>query len=160
MLMVRPKKAQPDQDAEHLAQPQTDHPASEGLSGNETPPTASAAAEAPPAGEAPQDGRAAWSTRIVGIWTDVEAGVHLREDQTNRRMTIQFDEKPQEGVRRLLKEEHGYRFDGENKLWYKRINPAAARQYRDEAEQLAFEAANLVRQERGLEQKSSFSLGV
>ena len=43
-------------------------------------------------------------------------------------MTIRFDEKPSEAVRKLVKEEHSYRFDGEDKVWYKRINPAQARQ--------------------------------
>jgi hypothetical protein len=38
----------------------------------------------------------------------------------------------------------------------KRINPPTARQSREEAEELAFQVANMIRQEKGLEQKKSF----
>jgi len=109
---------------------------------------------------APEAGKTKWNSRIGGGWGDFEAGVRLNEDHRNRRMTIKFDEKPSEEVRKLMKDEYGYRFDGENQLWYKRINPATARQAREEAEELAFQVANLIRHEKGLEQKESFSIGM
>jgi hypothetical protein len=159
-MAPRPKKAQPAQDAENPAQPQTELPATGAPGANETPSVDSPAADAPAANEAPEAGKSQWGSRIGGGWTDAEAGVHLNEDHRNRRMTIQFDEKPPEAVRKLMKEESGYRFDGENQLWYKRINLPTARQSREEAEAMAFQVANMIRQERGLEQKTSFLLGM
>ena len=76
-------------------------------------------------------------------------------------MTIKFDKKPSEEVRALMKgEQHGYRFDGEDEVWYKKISPAKPRQSRQEAEDLAFQAANIIRAEKGLEPKKAFSLGM
>jgi hypothetical protein len=43
---------------------------------------------------------------------------------------------------------------------YKRINQAKQRQSREEAEALAFKAANMIREKKGLEQKEAFSLGM
>ena len=121
------------------------------------PPTGQPAA---PAGEDAGPGAGSkWATRFSS-WADHEAGVHLTEDRQNRRMTITFDEKPAEAVRKLLKQDYGYRFDGEDQLWYKRINPAKARQARDEAEEVAFKAATLIREEKGMEPKKAFSLGM
>src|SRR5579884_41880 len=107
------------------------------------------------AGEAPRN---KWAPRF-GSWADREAGVYLTEDRQNRRMTVRFAEKPSDAVRKLAKEEYGYRFDGEDQLWYKPINPAKARQSRDEAEGLAFKAANVIRQDKGLEPKTAFLIG-
>ncbi len=164
--MVRPKKASSDSVAESGEPSPADHPTAD-HPGQElpriespTPETPAAGEMSPPAGELSPAATSSWNTRIGGGWTDAEVGVHLNEDHRNRRTTIKFDEKPSEAIRKLIKEEHGYRFDGENQLWYKRMNPATARQHRTEAEQVAFEVANLIRQERGLAQKSTFSIAV
>jgi hypothetical protein len=130
--------------AEDVTQPQADSPS----------------AEAGDSAAAPDASKSQWSGRIGGGWGDFEAGVHLNEDHQNRRMTIRFDEKPSDDVRTVLKKDHGYQFDGENQLWYKRVNPATARQSRTEAEELAFQVANMIRQEKGLEQKQSFHIGM
>jgi hypothetical protein len=114
---------------------------------------------APAPTDAGEPHRSKWLARFSS-WGDHEAGVNLTEDRQNRRMTIRFDEKPSDAVRTLLKEEHGYRFDGEDQVWYKPINPAKARQGRSEAEELAFQAANLVRQDKGLEPKKAFLIGM
>ena len=76
-------------------------------------------------------------------------------------MTIKFDEKPSEQVRALMKgEPYGFRFDGEDEVWYKKISQAKSRQSHQEAEELAFKAANIIRQEKGLEPKKAFALGM
>jgi hypothetical protein len=119
--------------------------------------------EQPTASDAPAASpqrKSTWVARF-GYWTDNEAGVRLIEDRQNRQMTIKFVEKPSEAVRTLMKsDERGFRFDPEDQVWYKRINPAKPRQSREEAEQLAFEAANLIRAEKGLEQRKAFSIGM
>jgi hypothetical protein len=74
-----------------------------------------------------------WAPRF-GSWSDYEAGVHLTEDRQNKLMTIKFDAKPSEAVRKLMKEDYGYRFDPEDQLWYKQINRAKQRQTRAEAD--------------------------
>ena len=140
--MARAKKAESAQEAEAVTQPEADSP------------------PAHPSSATPDAGKTKWNSRISGGWGDFEAGVHLNEDHRNRRMTIKFNEKPSEEVRKVMKEEYGYRFDGENQLWYKRINPPTARQSREEAEEVAFQVANMTRQEKGLEQKQSFSIGM
>jgi hypothetical protein len=141
--MARQRKAESAQEGEAVGQPQADSSSQDTLASSEV-----------------EHGRkSTWLARFP-VWTDAEAGVHLIEDRQNRRMAIKFDEKPGETVRGILKEQHGYRFDGENQLWYKRMNPATPRQDREEAEQLAFSAANLIREEKGLEQKKSFSLAL
>ena len=118
---------------------------------------AAGAKEAPDAAPAR---KSAWLARFP-TWTDAEAGVHLIEDRQNRRMTIKFDEKPSEEVRTLMKgEQYGFRFDGEDELWYKKVSTAKPRQSRQEAEDLAAQAANLIRAEKGLEPKKAFALGM
>lgn len=100
-----------------------------------------------------------WVTRF-GSWSDYEVGVHLIEDRQNRRMTIQFDEKPSGEVRALMKgEQYGYCFDAEDEVWYKKISRAKPRQSRQEAEDLAFQEANMIREEKGLEPKKAFAPG-
>ncbi len=70
-------------------------------------------------------------------------------------MTIQFAEKPSDAVRALVKgQDYGFRFDVEDQVWYKPINPAKPRQCREEAEELAYKAANMIREERGMEPKN------
>ena len=54
----------------------------------------------------------------------------------------------------------GYRFDDEDLLWYKKISQAKPRQSRQEAEDLAFQVANMIREEKGLEPKKAFALGM
>ena len=124
---------------------------------------APAEGQAAGAGDAPDAAPARKSTWLARFpsWTDPESGVHLTEDRQNRRMTIKFDEKPSEEVRALMKgEQYGFRFDGEDEVWYKKISPAKPRQSRQEAEDLAFQAANLIREEKGLEPKKAFALGM
>jgi hypothetical protein len=120
----------------------------------------SPAADASPASEAPAAERKAWTGRVGGGWTDAQAGVHVIEDHPNRRMTIKFDEKPSEAVRSVLKKEYSYQFDYEDQLWWKKVNFAKPRQARQEAEDAGFQVANMIRQEKGLEPKQSFNLGL
>jgi hypothetical protein len=132
--MARTRAAESPDESENAAQPQAD------------------------SSSASDTGRSQWSSRIGGGWTDAEAGVHLNEDHPNHRMTIKFDEKPSEAVRNVMKKEHGYRFDDEDQLWWKLVNFAKPRQTRQEAEDVAFQVATMIREETGLEQKKSFSL--
>lgn len=141
--MTRTKRAESTQETEEVTQPQTDAPS----------------ADAPGSSAATEAGKSQWTGRIGGGWTDAEAGVHLNEDHANHRLTIKFEEKPSEAIRNVMKKDHGYQFDGEDQLWWKRVNFAKARQVRIEAENVAFQVANMIREERGLEQKQSFSLG-
>ena len=141
--MARARKTAPAQEGQEVTQPQAD-----------VPPT-----DAPGSAEAPQEHKSKWLARFPS-WIDPEAGVRLIEDRQNRRMTVKFDEKPEEKVRKVMKEELRWRFDDENQLWYKKMNPATPRQDREEAEQLAFTVANMIREEKGLPQKQSFSLGM
>ncbi len=57
-------------------------------------------------------------------------------------------------------EQYGFRFDGEDEVWYKKIGQAKPRQSRQEAEDLAFQAANMIREEKGLGPKKAFALGM
>ena len=110
--------------------------------------------------EPAQQGKSTWASHF-GSWADYEAGVKLIEDRENRRLTIKFDEKPSEAVRGLMKNpERGFRFDPDDQVWYKRLNHAKPGQSRREAEELAFDAANMIRQEKGLQTKKAFSLGM
>lgn len=91
-----------------------------------------------------------WAPKF-GVFGDYAPGVRLIEDWQNRRMTIQFQDKPSEAVRAVLKsEEHSYRFDGEDQVWYKRINHDKPRQSREEADELVLKVADMIRQEKGL----------
>jgi hypothetical protein len=91
-----------------------------------------------------------WLPRF-GSFGDYQAGVRLIEDRENRRMTIKFAEKPSDAVRALLKsEEYGYRFDSEDQVWYKFINPAKPRQSRADADELVLKVADMLREEKGL----------
>jgi hypothetical protein len=141
--MARARKAESAQEPGDAAQPEANSPP----------------AGAPGSDEGVEEHKSKWLARFPA-WLDADAGVHLIEDRQNRRMTIKFDEKPAAPVREVMKVEYGYRFDGENQLWYKKMNPATPRQDREEAEQLAFTVANMIREERGLEQKQSFSIGM
>jgi hypothetical protein len=119
--------------------------------GHETPQAAADAGEAR---------RSKWLDRFDS-WGDHEAGVQVIEDRQNRRMVVKFDEKPSEAILQVVKSEpYSYDYDRENKVWYKKINPATARQARTEADQLGFTVANIIRQEKGLEQKQAFGLGM
>jgi hypothetical protein len=115
---------------------------------------------ASPGDEAADAPRSPWQSRF-GSWSDDDAGVRLIEDRQNRRMTIKFVEKPPEAVRSAMKDpEYGYRFDGEELVWYKKINAAKPIQARQEAEELAFKVANMIREEKGMEQKKSFAIAL
>jgi hypothetical protein len=76
-------------------------------------------------------------------------------------MAIKFDEKPSQDVRTLIKgDQYGFRFDCEDKVWYKKISKAKLRQSRQEAEDLAAQAANMISNEKGLEPNNAFTLGM
>jgi hypothetical protein len=117
-------------------------------------PTAPEAGREEQADAGPPDvAKSKWLPRFEG-YTDPEAGVRLIEDRENRRMTIKFDAKPSKAVLDVMKQESGYRFDGEDELWYKFINPAKPRQTRAEAEEVVVKVANMVRQDKGLPEKA------
>lgn len=141
--MARTRRAETGQETDSVEQPQADSPA----------------AEAPGSAAGQAGGKGNWVARF-GTWADYEAGVRLTEDRENRRMMIKFDEKPSEAVREVMKREHGYQFDGEDQAWYKRVNFAKPKQSRQEAEDLALQVANMIRAEKELEQKQSFSVGM
>jgi hypothetical protein len=144
--MTRRKAAESTQDLENLGQPQepqADHPAS----GDAT------------SGESSEACKSKWLPRFDS-WSDRQAGVFVIEDRENRRMTIKFHDKPSESIREVMKQQYGYQFDREDTVWYKHINPAKGRQARMEADQLAFTVANMIRQEKGLEPKKGFNLGM
>jgi hypothetical protein len=126
-------------------------------------PDTSAPSELPAGGEgsaATAPPKSKWVSHF-GSYGDYEVGVRLIEDRINRRMTIQFQEKPPEAIRAVLKgDEYGYRFDAQDQLWYKPINQDKPRQSRQEAEELVHKVANMIRQDKGLEQKESFARGV
>ena len=143
---AQPAEQAPQGDPTAPAEARQDGPAE-----HETPPAAADAGEAR---------RSKWLARF-NSWGDHEAGVVVIEDRENHRVAIKFDEKPSEAVREVMKKEpYGFRFDPEDKLWYKKFGPARARQARTEADQLGFTVANIIRQEKGLEQKSAFNLGM
>jgi len=128
----------------------------EPLAGTEMP-NADVTRDQSAAGAADGTKRSKWAPRFDSS-SDNLAGVHLIEDRENDRMLIKFDEKPSEEVRALLKsQEHRYQFDGEEQVWWKKINPAKPRQCRREAQDLAFEAANMIRKEKGIELNEPFS---
>jgi hypothetical protein len=125
-----------------------------------TAPTENTPAEVAPTTAAEQPETAApkskWLPRF-GIFTDVQAGVHLVEDRKNKRMTIQFKEKPSDAVRGVMKgEPYLYRYDAEEKLWFKRINQATPAATRAEADELAGKVASMIRTEKGLEQLTPY----
>jgi hypothetical protein len=127
----------------------TDNPSdAQDTSGTPTPPSALEAAE-----QAVAANNSKWVSRF-GSFGDYQAGVRLIEDRQNRRMTIQFQDKPSDAVRALLKsKEHGFRYDPNDKLWYKPIDQAKHIQSRQEADELVYKVANMLRAEKGLEQK-------
>ena len=97
-----------------------------------------------------------WLPRF-GIFTDVQAGVHLVEDRANKRMTIQFKDKPSDAVRAVIKgEPYLYRYDGEEKLWFKPIKQSTPAASRAEADELAAKVASMIRTEKGLEQLTPY----
>ena len=101
-----------------------------------------------------------WLPRF-GSFGDYQAGVRLIEDRENRRMTIKFEEKPSDAVRAVLKsEDYGYRFDGEDQVWYKFINPAKQRQTRTEADELVLKVADMLREEKGLPKRMASEMAM
>ena len=101
--------------------------------------------------------KSAW-IKNFGSFTDNLAGVSLSEDRENHIMVIKFDQKPSDEVRAALKAEpYGFRFNPDTQAWYKRISPATPAQSRREAQDVAFEVANLIRGERGVELHTSFA---
>jgi hypothetical protein len=88
------------------------------------------------------------------IAVDNAAGVRLFESRRDRQMAIQFGEgKPedrpaQEVIDRL--KEHGFRWNGLDKIWAKPVRPGDAMQTRIEAERLFQEVSNMQREAKGL----------
>jgi hypothetical protein len=121
----------------------------------DNPTTPTDAGTEPAAGEqqAVDAGKSKWISRF-GSFGDYQAGVRMIEDRQNKRMTIQFQDKPSDAVRAVLKsKEHGFRYDPNDKLWYKPIDQAKHIQSRQEADELVFKVANMIRTEKGLEPK-------
>jgi hypothetical protein len=144
--MARVKKNELGEDINNPVQPQDQQ--AEG-----------SATDAPGTGEPPQAGKSKWVARF-GSFGDYQAGVRVIEDRENHLMTIKFNEKPSQAVRDVMKsKEHGFQFDPEEQVWYKKISAARPAQSRKEADDLAFTVANMIRAEKGLEQKPAFSLG-
>jgi hypothetical protein len=127
------------------------------------PPEQQSTSGTPPASGAKQPDSqrsSSWISRFDS-WGDHDVGVTLIEDREKGRMTIAFAEKPPERVRSFLKTHpNGVRYDEQAKVWYKHVNRANPKQTRRETEELAFEAANMLRQDKGLPLKESFWLGM
>jgi hypothetical protein len=114
----------------------------------------SASAEA--AGQESEPTKSKWAPRF-GSFKDNLAGVHLVEDRKNKRMTIQFEEKPSDDVRAVMKgDPYHYRFDNEEQLWYKPISPHTPNTSRAEADELVLKVANMIRAEKGIEQHEGY----
>jgi hypothetical protein len=104
--------------------------------------------------------RSQWLNRFDS-WGDHEAGVTVIDDRQNRRMIVKFQDKPSKDVRDVMKgEPYEYKFDDGEQLWYRKYSAAIARQARTEADQLGFTVANIIRGEKGLEQKEAFGIGM
>jgi hypothetical protein len=88
------------------------------------------------------------------IVIDEAAGVSLFESKRDRQMAIQFGEgkpedKPAQEVLDKLKE-HGYRWNGLDKVWAKPVRQSDALRTRIEAERLFQEVSGMVREAKGL----------
>jgi hypothetical protein len=84
-----------------------------------------------------------------GIAGDYAAGVHLLESRCYRQFQIRFDDKPSQPVRDAVKAE-GFRYNGQDKLWTKQIQQDTAMQTRIDAERLFQEITGMIRQEKGV----------
>ncbi len=147
----RRQAAQSADEQPQAAEPVIQEPRREATAGPES---------APAAAEAGQPRRSKWLDRFDS-WGDHEAGVQVIDDRANRRMIVKFDEKPSDPVLQVVKTDpYSYKFDDKELLWHKKYTPATARQARTEADKLGFTVANIIRQEKGLEVKQAFGLGM
>ncbi len=138
-----PRRKSPDE-------PSTDPAQEPGPETNGT--TATATAPAPQErqpGDEPEQPKRRFAPDPFGIASDYLAGVHLRQRRMPRRMEIVFDDKPPQEVIDKLKE-NGYRYHGQDKAWAKPVGDDTAMRTRIEAERLYREAAEMVRQSKGV----------
>lgn len=84
-----------------------------------------------------------------GIAKDYLAGIQLLESHRYRQMQIRFDEKPSQAAIDAVKEA-GFRWNGQEKVWVKPIQPATAMQTRIDSERLFKDVAEQIRQEKGV----------
>jgi hypothetical protein len=117
------------------------------------PETATAAQERQPGDEPPERPKT-FAPDPFGIALDNLAGVRLFESKRDRQMAIQFGEgkpedKPSQEVIDKLKE-HGYRWNGSDKIWAKPVRFPDAMQTRIEAERLFQEVSQMIREEKGI----------
>jgi hypothetical protein len=80
--------------------------------------------------------------------------VKLRQDRKNGLSTIAFKQAPSEVVLDLL-DSHGYQFDQEFGVFAKKVSELRPVESRTESAHLAFDAANIIRGEKGLDRKMS-----
>jgi hypothetical protein len=100
-------------------------------------------------GDEPAEPKKSYAPDPFKIATDVLAGVHLAESRRFRRSEISFDEKPSQPVIDKLKES-GFRWNGQDRLWAKRIDAPSALQDRIDAERTYQDVAKMIREERGI----------
>jgi hypothetical protein len=101
----------------------------------------------------PEEYKPKWIDRFAE-YVDTEAGVKLRKDRKNGLSTIAFRDAPSQAVLDLL-DAHGYQFDQEFGVFAKKVSELRPVESRTESAHLAFDAANIIRGEKGLERKMS-----
>lgn len=95
------------------------------------------------------------TAHLQGYWRDNEAGVRIEEDRKNRLTTILFREDPPEAATDRLADA-GYKRDGDDRVYSKKIDGMRAYQHREEAEQLVLDVTNDVREAKGLPPRESY----
>jgi hypothetical protein len=80
--------------------------------------------------------------------SDAVAGVALLEDRRYKQMQFQFDEKPSDGVRKLLRDA-GYTWQPADRVWVQPIDRKAGWMTRLDAEKLFDRIVESIAQDRG-----------
>ena len=96
-----------------------------------------------------------WLDRFE-VYVDDDAGVKVREDRKNKRMTIALRSEPPADVTDMLRDGEWIEDCKQHNTWHKHIDDMRPGDPRDEARRLAFKAANLIRAEEGLPLKRSY----
>jgi hypothetical protein len=95
-----------------------------------------------------------WKDRFEE-WVDTQAGVKLRLDRKNGLTTLAYRDQPPADVIELL-DSRGFTFDEELGVFAKKVSDMRPVESRQEAQHLAYDTANIIRAEKGLERKTSY----